>query len=235
MKQNSKLVLLLVLTYMLTACSNDSSPSNGQTNGQTNGQSISEKVEQKSTELSEAVTSASESVSELAESAVTPVIEQAKTSVEEMAEAATSVVADANQEMTPESSATVGSEPKEHIIKGVITQWQPLVTFAQPGDTIRFTGMTGHDTASMEGMIPAGATAWHSKLGQEGFTVTVDKEGGYVYKCTPHITTGMVGIIVVGDKNPANLADLEANAGNVKVGGNMVKRAIRKLKKQLAL
>ena len=230
MKQNSKLVLLLVLTYMLTACSNDSSPSNGQTNGQR----ISEKVEQKSTELSEAVTSASESVSELAESAVTPVIEQAKTSVEEMAEAATSVVADANQEMAPESSATVGSEPKEHIIKGVITQWQPLVTFAQPGDTIRFTGMTGHDTASMEGMIPAGATAWHSKLGQEGFTVTVDKEGGYVYKCTPHITTGMVGIIVVGDKNPANLADLEANAGNVKVGGNMVKRAIRKLKKQLA-
>ena len=122
---------------------------------------------------------------------------------------------------------------EEHIVKGVITQWQPLVTFAQPGDTIKFTGMTGHDTASMEGLIPEGATPWRSKLGEEGFVVTVDKEGAYVYKCTPHITTGMVGVIVVGDGEPANLADVEANAGNVKVGGNMVKRAIRKTKKQL--
>ena len=160
--------------------------------------------------------------------------------MEEMAESVESGVIDAISETASaivESDVTstenAGSEPKEHIVKGVITQWQPLVTFAQPGDTIRFTGMTGHDTTSMEGMIPEGATAWHSKLGQEGFSVTVDKEGGYVYKCTPHISTGMVGIIVVGDKNPANLAQLEANAGSVKVGGNMVKRAIRKLKKQL--
>ena len=122
---------------------------------------------------------------------------------------------------------------EEHIVKGVITQWQPLVTFAQPGDTIKFTGMTGHDTASMEGLLPEGAEAWHSKLGEEGFTVTVEKEGAYVYKCTPHITTGMVGVIVVGDGDPANLADIEENAKNVKIGGNMVKRALRKTKKQL--
>lgn len=126
---------------------------------------------------------------------------------------------------------TVSAE--EHIVKGVITQWQPLVTFAQPGDTIRFTGMTGHDTASMEGLLPEGAEPWHSKLGEEGFVVTVEKSGAYVYKCTPHISTGMVGVIVVGDGDPSNLADIEANAGNVKVGGNMVKRALRKTKKAL--
>lgn len=122
---------------------------------------------------------------------------------------------------------------EEHIVKGVITQWQPLVTFAQPGDTIRFTGMSGHDTASMEGLLPEGVEPWHSKLGEEGFVVTVEKEGAYVYKCTPHISTGMVGVIVVGDGEPSNLADVEANAGNVKVGANMVKRALRKTKKAL--
>ena len=132
-----------------------------------------------------------------------------------------------------EQSSPAATEPQEHIVKGVITQWQPLVTFAQPGDRIKFTNMAGHDTASMEGMIPEGATAWQSKLGEEAFTITVEKEGAYVYKCNPHITTGMVGIIVVGDRNPDNLAQLEENAGKVKIGGNMVKRAIRKMKKQL--
>ena len=131
------------------------------------------------------------------------------------------------------SADAAPAESQEHIVKGVITQWQPLVTFAQPGDKVRFSNMTGHDTQSMEGMIPEGATPWKSKLGEEGFTITVEKEGAYVYKCNPHITTGMVGIIVVGERNPSNLAALEENAGNVKIGGNMVKRAIRKLKKQL--
>lgn len=139
----------------------------------------------------------------------------------------------AEEQAVAESSESVSAEPQEHIVKGVITQWQPLVTFAQPGDTIKFTNMAGHDTASMEGMIPEGATPWQSKLGEEAFTVKVDKEGAYVYKCNPHITTGMVGVIVVGDRNPANLAQLEENAGSVKIGGNMVKRALRKLKKQL--
>lgn len=128
-------------------------------------------------------------------------------------------------------SSTAGAE--EHIVKGVITQWQPLVTFAQPGDTIRFTNMTGHDTTSMEGLIPEGAETWQSKLGEEGFTITVETEGAYVYKCTPHITTGMVGVIVVGVSDPANMAELEENAKTVKIGGNMVKRALRKTKKAI--
>ena len=122
----------------------------------------------------------------------------------------------------------------EHVIKGIVTQWRPLVTFAQPGDTIKFTNMIGHDTETIKGMIPAGATPWKSKLGQEGFSATVDKEGAYVYKCNPHISTGMTGVIVVGDANPPhNLAQLEENLANVKVARNMVNRAIKKMKKAL--
>ncbi len=118
-------------------------------------------------------------------------------------------------------------------VKGVITQWQPLVLFAQPGDTVTFTNMTGHDTASLEGMIPEGAEAWRSKMGEEAFTITVEKEGAYIYKCTPHISTGMVGAIIVGDGDPANLESIEASLPEVKVGRNMVNRTIRKMKKAL--
>lgn len=118
-------------------------------------------------------------------------------------------------------------------VKGVITQWQPLVVFAKPGDTITFTGMAGHDTEAIEGMIPEGAQGWKSKLGEEAFTITVEKEGAYIYKCTPHMSTGMVGAIVVGDGEPTNLADLEAMLPDVKIGRNMVNRTIRKMKKAL--
>ena len=48
----------------------------------------------------------------------------------------------------------------EHVVKGVITNWVPLVTFAKPGDTIKFMQMAGHDTETVEGMLPAGATPW---------------------------------------------------------------------------
>ena len=131
------------------------------------------------------------------------------------------------------ASAVVLAE--EHVIKGVVTQWQPLVTFAQPGDTLRFKGMTGHDTTTMEGMFPAGATGWQSKLGEEGYNVVLEQEGAYVFKCTPHISTGMVGVVIVGDaRPPANLEQLETNLADVKVGRNMVNRALKKMKKALA-
>ena len=130
------------------------------------------------------------------------------------------------------STALVHAE--EHVIQAVITQWRPMVTFAKPGDTLRFVGMAGHDTETIEGMIPEGATAWKSKLGEEAFTTTLNKEGAWIFKCSPHMTTGMVGVVVVGDaRPPANLAALEAALPNIDVGRNMVKRAITKLKQAL--
>lgn len=121
----------------------------------------------------------------------------------------------------------------EHVVKGVITNWVPLVTFAKPGDTIKFMQMAGHDTETVEGMLPAGAKPWKSKMGEEGFSITVDKEGAYIFKCNPHMTTGMVGAIVVGDKSPANMGDLEGALNNVKLGKNMVARTIKKTKQEI--
>ena len=126
------------------------------------------------------------------------------------------------------------AQAEEHISQGVVTQWRPLVTFAKPGDTVRFTGMAGHDTQTVEGMIPEGAKPWGSKLGEEGFVATVDKEGAWIFKCNPHMTTGMVGVVVVGDaRPPVNRAALEASLPQVKVGKNMVQRAIKKMDQAL--
>lgn len=123
---------------------------------------------------------------------------------------------------------------EERVVKGMVTQWKPLVTFAQPGDTIKFVNMIGHDTASIESMIPDGATPWKSKLGEEGFSITVDREGAYIYKCSPHISMGMVGTIVVGNANPSvNSAQVEMHLADVKIAKNMVNRAIKKMKKAL--
>ena len=126
-----------------------------------------------------------------------------------------------------------GALAEEHVIKAVITNWVPLVTYAKPGDTLKFMQMAGHDTESIDGMIPEGATKWKAKMGQEGFSVKLEKEGAYIYKCNPHMTTGMVGAVVVGDGEPKNLAALDKSLNDVKLGKNMVARTIKKMKQEL--
>jgi pseudoazurin len=83
--------------------------------------------------------------------------------------------------------------------------FEPAAIKAAVGDTIRFVPTDkGHDAAAVKGMIPDGAEEFKGKMNQE-LLVTVDKEGAYVVKCTPHLGMGMVALIVVGDAAPANL------------------------------
>jgi len=131
------------------------------------------------------------------------------------------------------SFLSAGAGAAEHVIKGVITNWVPLVTYAMPGDTLKFQQMAGHDTETIDGMFPEGATKWKSKMGEEGFSVKLDKEGAYIFKCNPHMTTGMVGAVVVGEGAPQNLDALDAALPNVKLGKNMVARTIKKMREDL--
>lgn len=119
-------------------------------------------------------------------------------------------------------------------VQGVVDQWKPMVVFAKPGDSVKFVSMTGHNSESLDGMIPEGAQPWRSKLGEEGFTVKLEKEGAYIYKCTPHASLGMIGAIIVGDKTPVNLAAIDAALPNIKAARNMVARALKKMKEALA-
>ena len=80
--------------------------------------------------------------------------------------------------------------------------FKPDIIYVQPGDTVGWTNMTSHMVASVEGLIPEGATPFQGQLG-ENLKITPDKEGVYGYVCTPHLGFGMVGVIVVG--KPTNL------------------------------
>lgn len=113
-------------------------------------------------------------------------------------------------------------------VKAASTKFEPAVVFVKPGDTIKWTNMAGHDTVSLSGMIPDGAQAWQSKMGEE-YTTTLNTPGAYVYKCSPHVSLGMVGTIVVGDGKPANLDAIKGSPENK----GMIGRAIKQLDKEL--
>ncbi|MFT5425854.1 MAG: pseudoazurin [Gammaproteobacteria bacterium] len=114
---------------------------------------------------------------------------------------------------------------EEHVIAAGATNFNPIHLFVKPGDTVKWTNMTIHDTQSMDGLIPEGAEPWQSKIGQE-LAITVEKEGVYIYKCNPHFPNGMVGAIIVGEAS--NMNQIEANAKGREKG------IIFKLKKILA-
>ena len=78
------------------------------------------------------------------------------------------------------------------------------------GDTVHFEPTDiGHNSQSVAELIPAGATSWKGEFGKK-VSVTIDKNGVYVYQCLPHTMLAMVGVIVAGDAT--NLADVKAKA-----------------------
>ncbi|MFH0351590.1 MAG: plastocyanin/azurin family copper-binding protein [Chromatiales bacterium] len=111
-------------------------------------------------------------------------------------------------------------------IKAVVTKFEPAVAFVKPGDTVRFSTMAGHDTVTIDGMIPEGAQGWKSAMGED-LAVTLDKEGAYVYKCSPHVALGMLGVVVVGE--PTNLEQIHNHPENK----GMIGRTIRQFDETL--
>ena len=86
--------------------------------------------------------------------------------------------------------------------------FEPAHVKAAPGDVIHFVATdAGHNVESIDGMLPDGAAAFKSPLGED-FSLTVAAEGLYGVKCTPHYTLGMVALIEVGA--PANLDEVRA-------------------------
>ncbi|MEM6634677.1 MAG: pseudoazurin [Pseudomonadota bacterium] len=73
----------------------------------------------------------------------------------------------------------------------------PRVLVVQPGDTVSFVGVDrGHNSASVDDMIPEGAEAWDGKINDD-ISVTLEAPGFYGYQCTPHASVGMVGLVIV--------------------------------------
>ena len=102
----------------------------------------------------------------------------------------------------------------EHVIKMLNKsgnkqmQFEPAFTTAVPGDTIKFVSVDkGHSVESIADMWPEGAKPVQGAISQD-VTMTVDKEGVYGVKCTPHYLMGMVALIEVG--KPTNLEKAKA-------------------------
>ena len=88
--------------------------------------------------------------------------------------------------------------------------FEPSVLSIQSGDTVLFKATdVSHNSASIQGMIPEGATSWTGAMNQD-VKVTFDAEGVYVYQCTPHSMMAMVGVIKVGA--PVNLEQVKEKA-----------------------
>ena len=93
--------------------------------------------------------------------------------------------------------------------------FEPAVLKINKGDTVNFISTdAAHNSASLPGMIPTGATSWSSELSQD-ISVTFDVEGLYAYQCTPHAVMAMVWVIQVGE-NPSNLNQVMSQAENMK-------------------
>ena len=92
--------------------------------------------------------------------------------------------------------------------------FEPAVLSIQQGDTVLFEATdVSHNSASIPGMIPQGAMPWTGAMNQD-VKVTFDKEGVYVYQCTPHSMMAMVGVIKVGV--PKNLEIIKGKAEDQK-------------------
>ena len=97
---------------------------------------------------------------------------------------------------------------------GDLMVYEPASVSIQPGDTVRFVATAkGHNAQSVKGMIPEGAESFRGGINQE-IEVTFETEGTYVYKCLPHLYSGMVGVVKVGDATK-NLADVRKKVSDL--------------------
>ena len=109
----------------------------------------------------------------------------------------------------------------EHTVKmlnqgpsGVMV-FEPAFLKVNVGDSVTFESTdAAHNSASIAGMIPSGASSWNSPLSRD-ITVKFDIAGVYGYQCTPHSMMAMVGVIQVGNNN-ANLGTAKAAAESFK-------------------
>ena len=81
--------------------------------------------------------------------------------------------------------------------------YEPDFLRLQPGDSVRFlSSQSGHNAATIDGLLPAGAEPFKSKINQP-LEVKFDVPGFYGIQCSPHVSMGMVMAIQVGEPDAA--------------------------------
>jgi len=89
-------------------------------------------------------------------------------------------------------------------------EFSPDFVRIKPGDTINFVATDkGHQVYSVPGMIPEGAQPFDAKMSQD-IKATFTVPGIYVIACRPHLTMGMIGVVLVSD--PINIDKLDPSS-----------------------
>jgi pseudoazurin len=87
--------------------------------------------------------------------------------------------------------------------------FKPGLVKVAKGDTVKWVATNpGHNVAFVSGGVPAGVSLFTSGFAKE-IRYKFDKPGIYLYKCTPHLGLGMVGLVVVGN-DKSNLTAVKA-------------------------
>ena len=109
--------------------------------------------------------------------------------------------------------------------------FEPALVKVSPGDTVKFISTDkGHNAETIKGMLPAEATPFLGKNGED-VVVTFDKPGIYGVKCLPHYGMGMVAMVVVGTPDNVDAAKAVPQPGKAKqvMAGLFEKLAAAKL------
>ncbi|MEL6958284.1 MAG: pseudoazurin [Pseudomonadota bacterium] len=75
--------------------------------------------------------------------------------------------------------------------------FEPRIIVVKPGDTVKFLATDpGHNSEYIPEMSPEGVEGWEGRIGEE-VEFVAETPGFYGYKCTPHASVGMVGLVIV--------------------------------------
>lgn len=89
--------------------------------------------------------------------------------------------------------------------------YEPDFLQIKPGDTVKFLATrSGHDAASIEGMMPDGAKPFKGGIDEE-IEISFEVPGLYGVKCLPHYAMGMVMLIQVGDGEARQMLEIPAD------------------------
>ncbi len=139
------------------------------------------------------------------------------------------VAAAAKEEKAPEAN----TQPKTVKIKAVGVKFDPLIAYAEVGDTISWVNMAAHLVESIGEMSPADLTPFLSELSVD-YSMMVEGEGIITYKCTPHWGARMGGFIVVGQPdNLDELVDQYLETASTTATLKAAKGLVKKLRKDL--
>lgn len=105
--------------------------------------------------------------------------------------------------------------------------FDPIGILIKPGQTIRWTNRNpgnSHTTTAYHPAnfqrplrIPKAAKSWNSDylLPNESFSVLFTEKGIYDYFCIPHEHAGMVGRVIVGEREPNGWMEMDSADGDL--------------------